>query len=194
MQENNQENIEQNNELPENEAPEIQEEQAQEKAQEPTAEEIIAQLEQKASDLNDKLLRSLAELENVRRRSKEEVSKAAKYSISNFASDLVVVVENFFLATNNAPKEEIEKSEAVKNFAQGIDMTKNELVKILEKNQIKRVFPLNEPFNHNVHEAISQIEIPEGSQAKSGDVLQVIQAGYSIADRLIRPALVVVAK
>lgn len=190
MQENNQENIAQKNDMPENEATNINEE----PIKQPTAEDKVLELEQKASDLNDKLLRSLAELENVRRRSQEEVLKASKFAISNFASDLVVVVENFFLATDNAPTQEIEKSEAVKNFAQGIEMTKKELIKILEKNQIKRVFPLNEPFDHNAHEAISQIDIPQGSNAKSGDVLQVIQAGYFISDRLIRPALVVVAK
>jgi molecular chaperone GrpE len=150
----------------------------------------IAELEQKNSDLNDKLLRTLAELDNVRRRSREEIEKSAKFSISNFAADLVLVAENFFLASEHAPKEEIDKVPAIKNYADAIVMTEKELLKVLEKNQVKRVYPLNEKFNHHFHEAISQVE----SDAEEGTVLQVIQAGYTIADRLIRPALVAVAK
>jgi molecular chaperone GrpE len=150
----------------------------------------IAELEQKNTELNDKILRALAELDNVRRRSREELEKAAKFAISNFASDLVVVTENFFLASENAPKAEIEKVPAIKNYADAIVMTEKELLKVLEKNQVKRIYPLNEKFDHNAHEAIAQLE----SDAEEGTVVQVIQAGYSIADRLIRPALVGVAK
>ncbi len=150
----------------------------------------IAELEQKVTDLNDKLLRTLAELDNVRRRSREELEKSAKFAISGFVSDLVLVVENFFLASDNAPKAEIEKNPAIKNYADAIVMTEKELLKVLEKNQVKRIYPLNQAFDHNFHEAIAQIE----SEAEEGTVVQVIQAGYSIADRLIRPALVGVAK
>jgi molecular chaperone GrpE len=150
----------------------------------------IAELEQKNSEANDKLLRALAELENVRRRSREEIEKSAKFAISNFASDLVLVAENFFLASDNAPQQEIEKNQEIKNYANAVEMTKKELIKVLEKNQVKRIFPLNEKFDHNFHEALAQVE----SAAEEGTVVQVIQAGYSIANRLIRPALVGVAK
>ena len=150
----------------------------------------ISELEQKNSDLNDKLLRSLAEIENIRKRSREEVEKANKFALSNFASELVPIVENFFMASENAPREEIEKNQLIKNYAQAIIMTEKELIKLLEKNQIKRIFPLNQDFDHNYHEAITQVE----SDAKEGLVVQVIQAGYSISERLIRPALVGVAK
>jgi len=153
-------------------------------------EEKIAELEQKNTDLNDKLLRALAELDNVRRRSREEVEKTARFAISSFATDLVVVAENFFMASENAPKEEIEKNPAIKNYADAIAMTEKELLKILEKNQVKRIYPLNQKFDHNFHEAIVHLE----SEAEEGVVVQVIQSGYSIADRLIRPALVGVAK
>ena len=153
-------------------------------------EEKIAELEQKNTDLNDKLLRALAELDNVRRRSREEVEKTARFAISSFATDLVVVAENFFMASENAPKEEIEKNPAIKNYADAIVMTEKELLKILEKNQVKRIYPLNQQFDHNFHEAIVHLE----SEAEEGVVVQVIQSGYSIADRLIRPALVGVAK
>jgi len=155
-----------------------------------SAETKIAELEQKNSELNDKILRALAEIDNVRRRSREEIEKTAKFAVSNFAADLVVVTENFFLASENAPKAEIEKYPTIKNYADAIVMTEKELLKVLEKNQVKRIFPLNQKFDHNFHEAIAQIE----SDAEEGTVLQVIQAGYSIAERLIRPALVAVSK
>lgn len=152
--------------------------------------EKIAELEKAILEINDKLLRTLAELDNVRRRSREEVEKAGKFAISGFVGDLVLVAENFFLARENAPKAEIEKNPAIKNYADAIVMTEKELLKVLEKNQVKRIYPLNQPFDHNFHEAIAQIE----SEASEGTVVQVIQAGYSISERLIRPALVGVAK
>lgn len=150
----------------------------------------IQELEQKNSELNDKLLRTLAEVENVRKRAREESDKASKYAISGFVSDLVVVSENFFMAQENSPKIEIENNSAIKNYATAIEMTQKELLKVLEKNNVKRIFPLNQDFDHNFHEAIAHIE----TDLKEGSVVQVIQAGYSIADRLIRPALVGVAK
>ncbi len=150
----------------------------------------ISELENKLSDTNDKLLRCLAELDNTRRRSREELEKTAKYAVSNFASDLVLVVENFFLACDNAPKEKIAADADIKHFDDAIEMTRKELIKVLEKNQIKRIYPLNEKFDHNFHEAIAQV----ASDKEEGVVAQVVQAGYKIGDRLIRPALVGVSK
>ena len=162
----------------------------QESRQADQVQEQIAKLEQENSDLNNKLLRTLAELENVRRRSREELEKSAKFAISNFATELVVITENFFLASENAPKDEIEANPKIKNYADAITMTEKELLKVLEKNHIKRIYPLNEKFDHNIHEAVSQIE----SESESGTVVKVVQAGYTIANRIIRPSLVVVAK
>ena len=150
----------------------------------------INELEQKNSDLNDKLLRSLAEFENARKRSREEIEKASKFAIGNFVNELVIIVENFIMASENAPNDEIEKNTVIKNYATAINLTQKELLKILEKNQVKRIFPLNELFDHNLHEAISSVE----SDEQEGLVVQVIQAGYTIANRLIRPALVAVSK
>jgi len=164
-------------------------EQPEQKVEEVLAQKI-AELENAISEANDKILRTLAELDNVRRRSREEIEKSSKFAISNFAADLVLVVENFFLASDNAPKAEIEKVPAIKNYADAIVMTEKELLKVLEKNQVKRIYPLNQTFDHNFHEAIAHIE----SDSEEGTVVQVIQAGYSIAERLIRPALVGVAK
>lgn len=149
----------------------------------------IEEMEKTISSLNDKILRFAADLDNTRRRAREELEKTAKFAISGFVSDLVLVVENFFLATENAPKDEIEKNPAIKHFADAISMTKNEMMKILEKNQVKRIFPLNEKFDHNFHEAVSRVE----SDLEEGMIVQVLQAGYVISDRLIRPALVAVS-
>ena len=176
--------------MEENQDQKVDQENQDKKEEKDSSAEKIAELEQKNSELNDRLLRSLAELDNVRRRSREEIEKSAKFAISGFVGELVLVVENFFLACDNSPQEEIEKNSLVKNFADAVFMTKKDLLKILEKNQVKRIFPLNEKFDHNFHEAVSHVE----SDAEEGAVIQVVQAGYSIADRLIRPALVVVAK
>lgn len=150
----------------------------------------INNLEQKNSELNDKFLRSLAEIENIRRRSKEEIEKNSKFAITNFANDLVGVVENFFLASANAPTPENIDNLPFKTFVEAMLMTQKELIKSLEKNQLFRVFPLNQQFDHNLHEAISQVVSDEDEDK----IINVIQAGYRIGDRLIRPALVVVAK
>jgi molecular chaperone GrpE len=150
----------------------------------------IKELNQKLIEANDKNLRSLAELDNFRKRSREELEKSNKFAIANFVSDLVMVAENFFMASENSPKEEIAKNPAVQNYATAIEMTEKELLKVLEKNKVQRIFPMNQEFDHNFHEAIAHID----SDAKEGTIVQVIQAGYSIADRLIRPALVGVAK
>lgn len=187
MQENQQN---QQNQLNQENKPESQNENIEISNIENELKNKIIELEQKISEQNDKFLRTLAELDNVRRRAREENDKTAKFAIANFAGDLVTVAENFFMASENAPKDEIEKNPAIKNYALAIEMTEKELLKVLEKNQVKRIYPLNQDFDHNFHEAIANIE----SEAKEGSVVQVIQAGYSIADRLIRPALVGVAK
>ncbi len=157
---------------------------------EPQINNEINNLNQEIASLKDKNLRLLAELDNIRRRSKEDIEKTAKYAISNFASDLVPSIENFFLASSNAPIEELEKTTNLKNYHQAIDMTHKELIKTLQKNNITRIYPIKEKFNHNLHEAISRIE----SKEEEGIVLQVIQAGYQIGERLIKPALVSVSK
>jgi molecular chaperone GrpE len=150
----------------------------------------VIDLELIVADQSDKMLRSLAEVENLRKRSQDALEKASKYAVSKFAEDLVLEVENLYLSIDNMPNEEIEKSEKLKNFVTGVTMTQKGLVKIFEKNGIKRVNPINEKFDHNYHEAIAHSE----GGGESGVVKKVIQAGYSIHDRLIRPALVEVCK
>ena len=165
------------------------EEQAQPEAISPEQQKI-SELEEKLAKANDQILRGMAELENTRRRSRDELEKTSKFAISNFISELVLPIETFFLVCDNAPKDQIEKSPEIKHFADAVDMTKKELMKILEKNHVRRIAPINEKFDHNFHEAIAHIE----SDKDENTVVQVIQAGYTIGDRLVRPALVGVSK
>jgi molecular chaperone GrpE len=167
-----------------------QENSVQQATQEEALQLKVVELEEKLAKANDQVLRGLAEIENIRRRAREEQEKTSKYAISNFVSELVLPVETFFLVCDNAPKDQIEQVPEIKHFVDAVDMTKKELMKILEKNQVKRIFPLNEKFDHNFHEAIAHIE----SDKEENTVVQVIQAGYAIGDRLIRPALVGVSK
>lgn len=148
-----------------------------------------ADLELVIEDLNRKLLIKAADIENLRKRHKGEIDKSHKYAISSFASDITIVAEQLFLAEGNMPKEEISKNDKVQNFADAIIMTKKELLKTLEKYQISRVYPLNQKFDHNFHEAISRVD----DDGEENVVKQVVQAGYKISDRLIKSALVVVS-
>jgi len=153
-------------------------------------EDTIKKLEEDIVKANDRALRALAELENNRKMAKIEMEKTIKFGISKLVNDIIVVAENFFLASNNAPKEELEASDGLKNYFNAISMTENELVKVLEKNGVKRIYPMDQNFDHNLHEALSQVE----SDKKEGTIIQVIQAGYSLNERLLKPALVAVAK
>ena len=148
--------------------------------------DIITKLTEENASLKDKLLRSLAEVENTRRICEEEKSKPVKFAITNIAKDLIGIMDNFYLAFNNLNN---NKSD-LESFSKGIELNFNEFKKVFEKNNIKRIFPLDEEFNPTFHEAISQVE----SDKTSGTVIEVLQAGYLLNDRVIKPALVVVAK
>jgi molecular chaperone GrpE len=144
----------------------------------------IAQLSEENGQLKDKFLRTVAELENVRRISTDEKEKTAKYAISNFANSLIPVMENFFLAFKNAKKEKIENT-----FFEGINMTFNELKKVFEKFGLKRIYPMGEQFNPDMHQAITQTD----SKEPENIIVDVAQAGYVLNDRVLKPALVVVS-
>lgn len=147
-----------------------------------------AKYEQQIADLKDQLLRTLAEMENLRKRSQRELEEANKYSISRFARDLVAVYENFFRAAAALPPAEKEGNDVVKNYARGIEMTADEMTRVLERYGIRRVNPnIGEPFDHNQHQAVSQI--PSGDHPP-GTVMLVMQAGYMLHDRLLNPAMV----
>lgn len=148
-------------------------------------------LEEEIAKLKDQLVRAVAETENIRKRSERDVQDSRKYAVTGFARDLVNVVENLQLALQNIPEEVRKQDEKLDNLAQGVEMTYNELIRVFSSHGISRIDPMGEKFNHNHHQAVSQIESPN---AEPGTVIQVLQAGYIIHDRLLRPAMVVVAK
>lgn len=166
-------------------------------SEEPTPEALLraahALLEQKDTELaalKDQAIRALAEVENTRRRAEREVADMAKYAVTNFARDLVNVVENLQRAVESIPANLKESQPAVANLATGVDMTLRELLGAFERHGIKRIDPMGQKFDHNLHQAVAQVDTPD---AAAGTVVQVLQAGYTIHDRLLRPAMVGVA-
>jgi molecular chaperone GrpE len=155
-----------------------------------TAADPLAEAQREAAEMKDKLLRTLAEMENLRRRTEREVADARLYGISGFARDVLGVADNMQRAMQ-ALEDELRGNESVKALIEGVELTERELLKVLEKNGVKRFSPLNEKFDPNFHQAM--YEVPDGSAAP-GTVAQVIQDGYKIGERVLRPALVAVYK
>jgi molecular chaperone GrpE len=151
----------------------------------------LAAARQEAAQLKDQLLRALAEAENVRRRAQREREDAAKYAIANFARDVLQVSDNLHRALEAIPAAALAADEALRNLHEGVSATERQLDAALERQQVKRVWPMGEKFDANLHQAM--FEVPTADQAP-GTVVQVMQAGYLIHDRLLRPALVGVAK
>ncbi len=155
------------------------------------AEQVTAALEA-AAEFKDKLLRTLAEMENLRRRTEREVADARLYGIAGFARDVLAVADNMHRALETSRSELREQADAtVKALIEGVELTERELLKVLEKNGVKKFSPVGEKFDPNVHQAM--YEVPD-SDVPPGHVAQVIQAGYMLGDRVLRPALVGVAK
>lgn len=148
------------------------------------------ELHAKIEDLNDQLLRSLAENQNLRRRLQKEVEDAHQYAVAKFATALLSVADSFERALSLIT-ENLRENEQFKNFIIGIELTEKELVKAFESYNMQKHSPLNEKFDHNLHQAL--FDLPN-NDVEPGTILQVIQPGYSLKDRLLRPAMVGVAK
>ena len=151
----------------------------------------LAAARQEAAQLKDQLLRALAEAENVRRRAQREREDAAKYAITNFARDVLQVSDNLHRALEAIPAAALAADEALKNLHEGVSATERQLDAALERQQVKRIWPMGEKFDANLHQAMFEVQTAEQAP---GTVVQVMQAGYLIHDRLLRPALVAVAK
>jgi molecular chaperone GrpE len=152
----------------------------------------VEALAREAADYKDKLLRTLAEMENLRRRTEREIADARHYGISSFARDILAVADNMDRALQALDADLREKAEAgTKALLDGVELTERELLKVLEKHGVKRFEPLGERFDPNLHQAMYEVTDPS---VPAGQVVQVVQAGYMIADRILRPALVAVAK
>ena len=151
---------------------------------------LIEEKDAEIAALKDQALRALAETENTRRRAERELQDMSKYAVTGFAKDLVSVLENLQRALDSIPAEMKDSQPAVKNLAVGVEMTLNELLGIFNRQGIQRIDPMGQKFDHNFHQAVAQIDTPD---AEPGIVVQVLQAGYVIHDRLLRPAMVGVA-
>jgi molecular chaperone GrpE len=151
----------------------------------------VAQLEADLAEFRDKHLRALAEIENVRRRGEKEKADALKYAATNFAKDILGVADNLRRAIEAVPEEAAESDGAIATLVEGVVMTERELHSIFERHGIKRIEADGQKFDHNLHQAM--MEVPDSGQP-AGTVVQVLQTGYTIHDRLLRPAMVGVAK
>ena len=149
------------------------------------------ELELKISELKDQLLRAVADSENIRKRSEREKEQTRRFGIANFAKDLLSIADNLGRALDAAPRNEDIKDDAIKNFVIGIQMTEQELQKAFDNNNIRKIDPIGEKFDYNFHQAMFEVE---ETDQEPGVVVQVLQPGYAIDDRILRPAMVGVSK
>ena len=178
-------------EAPESDQPEGGQPGAGQPGTEPSLEEALAAARAEAAQLKDQLLRAMAETENTRRRAQRDREDAQKYGVTSFAREVLSVADNLRRALDAIPAGSLERDEALKTLYEGVAATERQLDAALGKQQIQRVWPEGERFDSNLHQAM--FEVPNSGKP-AGTIVQVLQAGYTIHDRLLRPALVGVAK
>ena len=160
-------------------------------AAEPSAAERVQQLEAELAELKDRSLRALADAENTRRRAQREIVDSRKFAASGIVKDLLNVSDNLRRALESVPPDLRERDEQVKTLVVGVEMVEKDLLSVFEKHGVKKIEPLGEPFNHEYHQAMYEVE---NSGQPSGTIVQLLQPGYVMHDRLLRPAMVAVAK
>ena len=188
--ENNKKTEEQDLETPTSETKEQASEQDQETEKVETSEDIIDKLNEEISSLKDQRLRAIAELENFRKRAEKDQSDALKYGISNFAKEIINISDNIERAQSSIP-EEAKNNDTIKPVIEGIDLIAQSVVTTFEKIGIKKIESLNEKFDHNLHQAMMEIE---NNDLEPGTIVQELIPGYTLHDRLLRPAMVGVSK
>jgi molecular chaperone GrpE len=151
----------------------------------------VQQLQAEKADLQDKLLRALAEAQNVRRRAQQDVERERKFGIERFAKDILSVADNLGRALSVLPEDADAIDPALRNVIVGVQATERELQSVLERHGIKRVESLGRPFNAEFHQAMMEVEDPT---VPAGTVVQELAPGYLIAGRLLRAAMVAVSK
>jgi molecular chaperone GrpE len=163
--------------------------------QESTAPDVVAALDSLRAEnaaLKDKLLRALAEMENLRRRTEREAAEAKAYGVASIARDMLAVADNLSRALASVPANLREEAESSwKALADGIEVTERDFLSRLGKYGVKKLDPLGGKFDPNLHEAL--FEVPD-EKAPNGTVVQVIEEGYAIGDRVLRPAKVGVSR
>jgi len=162
-------------------------------AEETKVAELVETLARESAEYKDKLLRTLADMENLRRRTERELADSRLYSIQSFARDILAVADNMERGLQALDAELRETANAgVKALLDGVELTERELIKVLEKHGVRKFEPQNgEKFDPNLHQAMYEISDPS---LPAGSVAQVVQAGYMIGERMLRPALVAVSK
>jgi molecular chaperone GrpE len=152
----------------------------------------VEALTKEVAEARDKMLRTLAEMENLRQRTRREVADAKTYGITGFARDVLEIADNLQRALDAVPAEARAAADpGLKALIEGVELTERSLLNALEKNGVRKFDPYGEKFDPNFQQAM--FEVPDAS-VPSGTVVQVVQAGYMIADRVLRPALVGVSK
>jgi molecular chaperone GrpE len=153
---------------------------------------LIEKLNAENAELKDRVLRTLADLENMRRRSEREAQDARTYAVTAFARDLLNVADNLARALENLPAEARALAEgALKTLIEGVELTSRELHTALGRHGVKKLEPQGEKFDPNFHQAM--FEVPDEA-TPAGTVTQVVQSGWKIGERVLRPALVGVSK
>jgi molecular chaperone GrpE len=147
--------------------------------------------ERELAEAKDQLLRTLADMENLRARTEREQDQTRKFAITDFARAIVSVADNLRRAVENAPDTESVSDESIKSLIEGLLITEKELLATLDRYNIQKVDPMGEKFNHDLHQAMFEVET---ANAPPGTVVKVMQIGYTLNDRLLRPAMVGVAK
>lgn len=143
------------------------------------------------AEMRDRLLRTMADMENLRRRTEREKADTARYAVTSFARDVLTVGDNLKRTIEHVPAEAASQDPALKSFLDGVELTERELLNVLERHGVTRIEPLGQRFDPNCHQAMYEVPNPD---VPEGTVVDVMQAGYTIGDRCLRPALVAVAK
>jgi molecular chaperone GrpE len=152
----------------------------------------VEMLTREVAESRDKMLRTLAEMENLRKRTSREVADARTYGITGFARDVLEIADNLQRALDAVPAEARAAADpGLKALIEGVELTERSLLNALEKHGVRKLDPVGERFDPNFHQAM--FEVPDAS-VPAGTVVQVVQAGYMISERVLRPALVAVSK
>ena len=189
--ENNNKLEEQDLENPTSEKEEqVSEEPKDQEEAEISPEDLIEKLNEEIMGLKDQRLRAIAELENFRKRAEKDQSDALKYGISNFAKEIINIRDNIERAQSSI-SDEAKNNEAIKSVIEGIDLIAQSVVSTFEKIGIKKIESLNAKFDHNLHQAMMEIE---NEELEPSTIVQELIPGYTLHDRLLRPAMVGVSK
>lgn len=159
--------------------------------EESLASNTIAALEADNAELKDQMLRLVAEMENLRKRTQRDMQDAKAYAVTNFARDMLSVSDNLNRALEAIPAEDLNSDANLKSLAEGVEMTERAMLQALERHGVQKLDPEGQKFDPNFHQAMFEVPNPD---LPNNTVVQVVQAGYSIGERVLRPAMVGVSK